>query len=77
MKKEILIDEAKEYINSDYTIILDEPYIFKRDFLSSLVIKQDFLSDQEVVLKIQHFDNLEKSTFKYNFRDLDSSGDNT
>ena len=77
MKKEILIDEAKEYVNSDYTIILDEPYIFKRDFLSSLAIKQDLRSDEEVVLKIQHFDNLEKSTFNYHFRDLDSSGDNS
>ena len=77
MKKDILIDEAKDYVKSDYTIILDEPYRFKRDFLSSLVLKQDLSSDQEVVLKIQHFDDMEKSTFKYNFRDLDSSGDNT
>ena len=77
MEKDDIIDEAGHYVNADYTIVLDEPYRFKRDFLSSLVLKKDLLSDSKLVLKIQKFDDLEKSSFTYNFRDFDSSGDHT
>lgn len=73
----LLKEEAEEYVKGDYTIILDEPYKLNRDVLSSLVLKVNNNREDDFSITIQQFDNLEQSAFSYNFRDFDSSGDNT
>ena len=71
-------DEAQKHVKGNYTIILDEPYKLNRDVLSTLVVKINNDLDDDLVIAIQQFDDLEDSSFThYNFRDLDSSGDNT
>ena len=77
MDIETLRDEAEEYVKGDYTIILDDPCKLKRDVLSSLVLKFNNELDDEFSITIQKFDDIEETRFSYNFRDLDSSGDNT
>lgn len=72
-----LIKEAQQYVKGNYVILLDEPYKFKRDVLSSLVIKINNELEDDFSITIQKFDDIEDSRFTYNFRDLDSSGDNT
>ena len=79
MDMEKLKEEAEEYAMGNFTIILDEPYKFNRDVLSSLVLKISGKDGDEdkFSITIQKFDDMEKSRFTYNFRDLDSSGDMT
>ena len=74
---DMLQNEAKKYVTGDYTIVLDEPYKLNRDVLSSLVLDINNELNDAFVIAIQQFDDLENSRFTYNFRDLDSSGDNT
>lgn len=70
-----LESEAQEYVKGDYTIVLDEPYKLDRDVLSSLIINVNDQLDDAFVVTIQQFDDMDKSRFTYNFRDLDSSGE--
>lgn len=78
MDLDFIHDEAQKHVKGNYTIILDEPYKLNRDVLSTLVVKINNDLDDDLVIAIQQFDDLEDSSFThYNFRDLDSSGDNT
>ena len=73
MDIDVLRQEAEEHVKGNYTILLDEPYKFNRDVLSSLVLKINKDLDDDFSITVQKFDDLDKSRFTYNFRDLDSN----
>lgn len=71
-------EEAQKYAKGNYTVIFDEPYKLNRDVLSSSVLKINNELEDDLVISIQQFDDLDDTNIThYNFRDLDSSGDNT
>lgn len=72
MDMDILKQEAEDYVKGNYTIILDAPYMFNRDVLSSLVLKINGDLEDDFSITVQKFDDLDKTRFTYNFRDLDS-----
>ena len=73
MDLDVLREEAEDYVKGNYTLLLDEPYKFNRDVLSSLVLKINSDLEDDFSITVQKFDDLDKSRFTYNFRDLDSS----
>lgn len=71
-------EEAQKYVKGNYTVIFDEPYKLNSDVLSSSVLKINNELEDDLVISIQQFDDLDDTNIThYNFRDLDSSGDNT